>query len=137
MNWLRTTTWPGPGSGTSAVTRRNVSAVGQPWGRAARWISRLVVTVRSLPGQRIRSDDLQVDLDVATGRVRVRADLVRRVDELLGLLRLDPGQAHRQGHLDAEPAAFDRAEADRRGDLGTLHSGLHAPRDQSQRVVEA
>ncbi len=37
-------------------------------------------------GSRVRLDDVERDLDVAAGGVRVRADLVRRVDDLLRLL---------------------------------------------------
>src|SRR3954467_860395 len=48
MNVLRTSTSPGPGSGSSTSTVRKLSGVGQPVGREARWISRVVRVMRPI-----------------------------------------------------------------------------------------
>lgn len=42
---LRTRTWPSASSGSSTSVRRKFSGVGAPWGREARWISRMRVGV--------------------------------------------------------------------------------------------
>ena len=115
MNTLRTRTWPGPGAGTLDLDERGSSpASGKPCGREASWISRLAVSVVRLSavGAQRRPPD-GVDVDVAAGRVGVRADLVGRVDELLGDGR-GRRRAGRPSSVDgeAEAAAAVRADAD-------------------------
>src|SRR6476469_1397647 len=48
MQVFRTRTSPGPGSPRSTSTRRKFSGVGQPDGREARWISRVVRVMRAI-----------------------------------------------------------------------------------------
>src|SRR5580698_8198788 len=63
------------------------------------------------PSATLRSDDDQFGRDVAPGRLRVRAELVRELDELLGLRTVDAWDL--DGQLDADPdAGLGGAERD-------------------------
>src|SRR5215471_16470585 len=73
---VRSSIWPGPGSGTSASTSLKASGVGSPRGRAARRIWRFFTAVMvspwALPGS--LSDDLhfyrEAKWSVACGQVK-------------------------------------------------------------------
>ncbi len=67
----------------------------------------------------IASHHRQRDLDVAPSGVGVRADLVGLLDERHGRIVIEGGDAHVELDLEAEAAAGDRADADRRRDLAT------------------
>jgi hypothetical protein len=58
---------------------------------------------------RVLSGDGQPHVDVVPRRVRIGADLVRRLDETLGICAIEAGHIHVQ--VDGEPeAAFRLAE---------------------------
>src|SRR4051794_21070111 len=85
----------------------------------------------------IPSHHRQRDLDVAPSGVGVRADLVGLLDERHGRIVIEGGDAHVELDLEAEAAAGDRADADRRRHLGPAHVGFLPPGDDLEGGVEA
>jgi hypothetical protein len=83
------------------------------------------------------SGDLERDVAVASRRIRVGADLVGALGQLLRCGALDARDVDRERDRQLEAARNGRTEADLRGDGGVRQLDLLAARHRLQRAVEA
>src|SRR5579871_6696486 len=83
--------WAARRARSALMAARSMSVTGPPWG-----------TTHPFGMTSLVLQDPQFDGDVAPGRTRVRADLVRRLGELARLVLLHPGDVDDQRHDQAE-----------------------------------
>ena len=119
-----------PRSFVVPVGRRVGRRAGRRLGRRparCRWL-----TTADRPAIAVPQTTVSRDVDVAPGRVRVRADLVRLGDQTFGGGAIDVGHADVELDAEAEAAARQRPDADRCRDLGAGCIGLRLPGHQLQ-----